>query len=206
MTRSSDGLEIRRLPVTQLSREDFAPYGIVIGPESAESPNFNRAPGNLGFLWIQRELEFPRQAYLGALRYYNRAMRCAFLQRHPESTVVLLPMGGQASVIFVALDDGDGSPDLDSARAVVLDGRQGVIIHPGTWLRYAFPIGPWVDFAYITQRVDPATANSTDDTVRYLLDEMLGIVLDVDFVAPDGAEMGPGDSVAALPPKDPPYA
>ena len=79
--------EVRRLPLTHLDRESFAPYGAVIGAEAADSPNFNRAPGNLGFLWAQHPLEFPSQPQLCTLRYYYRATRCEFVQRHPASTV-----------------------------------------------------------------------------------------------------------------------
>jgi hypothetical protein len=159
MSEETAGMEIRHLAVQHLDVEAFESYGVVLGPETADSPNFNRAPGNLGFLWIQRAMEFPKQPYLGWLRYYYRSM----------------------------------------------DGRNGVVLHPGTWVRYAFAVGPWVDFAYVTQRVDPATANSTDDTVRFQLHEEYGLVLDVEFATPDGAELGPGDSVVGLPPQNPPH-
>jgi ureidoglycolate hydrolase len=198
-------LWVRHLPVEHLEPGMFEPFGAVVGPETADSPHFNRSPGNMGFLWIQRALEFPKQPYLGALRYYYRGMRCEFLQKHPASTIVLIPLGGQASVIYVALDDGFDRPDLETARAILLEGRRGVILHPGTWVRYAYPLGPSVDFAYITQRVDPATANTTDDTVRYRLVEQLGLVLDVTHAPPADAELGPGGAVTGLSPKEPPY-
>jgi ureidoglycolate hydrolase len=198
-------LEVRRLPIQHLDAAAFEPYGVILGPETADSPNFNRAPGNLGFLWVQRAMEFPTQPYLGSLRYYYRSMRCAYMQKHPASTIVLIPMGGQASVIYLAVDDGADRPDPATLQAVLLDGRNGVVLHPGTWVRYAFPVGPWVDFAYVTQRVDPATANTTDDTVRFQLHEEYGIVLDVEFARPVGAELGPGESVTALPTQNPPF-
>jgi ureidoglycolate hydrolase len=193
-----------RLPVTHLERASFAPYGAVIGAEAADSPNFNRAPGNLGFLWAQHPLEFPSQPQLCTLRYYYRAARCEFVQRHPASTVVLIPMGLRASIIYVALDDGFGRPELASARAILLEGDRGVIMHRGTWLRYAYPIGPFVDFAYVTQRLDPGTANSTDDVERCSLDETFGLVLDVDFTPPPGALTGSGGAVVQGTPRNPP--
>lgn len=197
--------EVSRLPLTHLERGSFAPYGAVIGAEAADSPNFNRAPGNLGFLWAQHLLEFPSQPQLCTLRYYYRAARCEFLQRHPASTVVLIPMGLRSSIIYVALDDGSGRPALGTARAILLEGDRGVIMHRGTWMRYAYPTGAFADFAYVTQRLDPTTANSTDDVERCRLDETFGLVLDVDFVPPDGALTGTGGAVIQGPIRNPPH-
>ena len=195
---------VQRLPVQQFTADAFAPYGAVIGPETADSPHLNRAPGNLGYLWIQKALEFPRQPYVGCVRYYYRATRCEFLQKHPDSTIFLVPLSAQPSVVFVALDDGQDRPDLESARAFVLTGGRGLILNRGTWIRYAYPLGPFADFAYITQRVDPTTANVSDDVVRCRLVETFGLVLDIEFEAPDGYEVGAGGAVVAGPPHQPP--
>jgi hypothetical protein len=62
-----------------------------------------------------------------------------------------------------------------------------------------------VDFAYLTQRVDPATANTTDDTLRFRLVDHLGLVLDVSHEPPPDAELGPGGAVIGLSPKEPPH-
>jgi ureidoglycolate hydrolase len=204
VSEAPGGLEIRRLPVRHLDAVAFAPYGAVIGPETADSPNLNRAPGYLGYLWIQKALEFPRQAYVGCVRYYYRATRCEFVQKHPASTVVLIPLGLRASVIFVATDDGADRPDLATAQAFLLEGGRGVVLHRGTWVRYAFPLAPFVDFAYVTQRVDPATANSSDDVVRSRLDVDFGLVLDVEFQAIADLEIGPGGAVVSGRPRNPP--
>jgi ureidoglycolate hydrolase len=194
-----------RLPVQPLDAALFEPFGAVIGPESPESPRLNRAPGNLGFLWIQKALEFPRQAYVGSLRYYYRGTRCEFLQKHPESTVVLIPLGYAPSVIYVAIDDGRDRPDLTTVRAFLLEGGRGVILHRGIWIRYAYPLGRFADFAYLTQRVDPATANVSDDVVRCRLDETFGRVLDLEFQPDNNAELGAGGAVISGPPRRPPH-
>ena len=197
-------VEVRRLPLRQLERAAFEPYGVIIGPETADSPNLNRAPGYLSYLWIQKPLEYPGQAYIGSVRYYYRATRCDFVQKHPASTVVLIPLGHQPSVIFVASDDGSDRPDLATARVFLLTGGAGVILHRGTWVRYAYPLGPFADFAYITQRVDPKTANTTDDVVRCVLDAMFGLVLDIETEPPSGVELGAGGAVTSGPPRNPP--
>jgi len=196
---------VRRLPVFQFTADAFGPYGAVIGPEEADSPNLNRAPGNLAYLWIQKALEFPRQPYVGCVRYYQRAMRCEFLQKHPDSTIFLVPLSAQASVIYVATDDEHDRPDLETARAFLLTGGRGLILDRGVWIRYAYPLGAFADFAYITQRVDPATANVSDDVVRCGLVDTFGLALDIAFEAPQGYDLGAGGAVVAGPPHQPPF-
>ena len=197
---------VRSLPIHHLERTSFEEFGSLIAPETQDSPNLNRAPGNMGFLWVQKALEFPKQAYMCTLRYYHRGTRVEFLQKHPESTITLIPLGGRASVIVVSPEGSNGRPDIDHARAFLLDGTKGIVMHRGTWLRYAYPLGEFVDFAYITQRVDPATANSTDDTVRSNLETEFGFVLDLVFRVPEGSgtETGPSGALIAGPRRNPP--
>jgi ureidoglycolate hydrolase len=189
----------------RVEREVFQPFGSMIAAESLDSPRFNRSPGNLGVLWVQEELFFPGSFYMCTLRYYYRGATCEFLQRHPASTVTLIPLGRRPSVIFVAPPGpGDSPPAPETVRAFLLDGDAGVVLHRNTWLRYAFPLSDYVDFAYITQRVDPATANSTDDVERYVLADEAGAVVKFQIDSPDDAELGPGGAVLARPQQQPP--
>ncbi len=203
----TDAVAVRRLAIEALDRTAFAPFGAVVGAETADSPNFNRAPGNLGYLWVQHLLEFPKQPYVGTLRYYYRGLRCEFMQKHPASTIFLIPLGMRPSAFVVAPDTGRDQPDVDQARAFLLDGHQGIVLHRGTWVRYAYPLGTFADFAYVTQRVDPATANTTDDVVRVRLDQQLGLVFDLVFELPSSPvfEFGPSGAVVVGPGRNPPW-
>ena len=202
---STESPAVRRLAVEHLDRVAFEPFGAVIAPESADSPNLNRASNNLGYLWVQKELEFPGRAYMCSLRYYYRGNRCEFVQKHPGSTITLITLGMHPAAVVVVPDAG-GRPDVDAARAFLIAGATGVVIHRGVWVRYAYPLGAYVDFAYVTQRVDPATANTSDDVVRVNLDTELGFVFDLEFASPegDGYELGPSGAVVAGPPHNPP--
>ncbi len=202
---SSESPDVRRLAVEPLDRGTFEPFGAVIAPETADSPNLNRAANNLGYLWVQKELEFPGRAYMCSLRYYYRGNRCEFVQKHPASTITLITLGMHPAA-FVVAPDVDGRPDVAAARAFLLTGGTGVVLHRGTWVRYAYPLGAYVDFAYVTQRVDPATANTTDDVVRVNLDSELGFVFDLEFAPPadDDYQLGPSGAVVAGPPHNPP--
>ena len=202
---STESPAVRRLAVERLDRVAFEPFGAVIAPETADSPNLNRASNNLGYLWVQKELEFPGRAYMCSLRYYYRGNRCEFVQKHPASTITLIALGMHPAAVVVVPDAG-GRPDVDAARAFLITGATGVVIHRGVWVRYAYPLGAYVDFAYVTQRVDPATANTSDDVVRVNLDTELGFVFDLEFAPPegDGYEHGPSGAVVAGPPHNPP--
>ena len=202
---STEPPAVRRLAVEHLDRVAFEPFGAVIAPETVDSPNLNRASNNLGYLWVQKELEFPGRAYMCSLRYYYRGNRCEFVQKHPASTITLITLGMHPAAVVVVPDAG-GRPDVDAARAFLITGATGVVIHRGVWVRYAYPLGAYVDFAYVTQRVDPATANTSDDVVRVNLDTELGFVFDLEFAPPegDGYEYGPSGAVVAGPPHDPP--
>lgn len=202
---STESPTVRRLAVEHLDRVAFEPFGAVIAPETADSPNLNRASNNLGYLWVQKELEFPGRAYMCSLRYYYRGNRCEFVQKHPASTITLITLGMHPAAVVVVPDSG-GRPDVDAARAFLITGATGVVIHRGVWVRYAYPLGAYVDFAYVTQRVDPATANTSDDVVRVNLDTELGFVFDLEFAPPDrdGYELGPSGAVVAGPPQNPP--
>ena len=197
----------RRLHIEPLTRAAFEPFGGVISPETADSPNLNRAPGNLGFLWVQHPLEFPKQPYVASLRYYYRGLRCDFMQKHPASTVCMLPKGAASSTFVVANDNGHDQPDVDHARAFLLDGSAGVVLHRGIWVRYAYPLGAFADYYYVTQRVDPVTANSSDDVVRCRLDDQFGFVFDLCLGMPGGPgfEFGASGAVVAGPPRKPPW-
>lgn len=200
-------LETRPLPVRPLEATAFRPFGAVIAPETSDAPSLNRSPGNLGFLWVHKELEFPKAAYMCSLRYYYRGNRCEFLQKHPGSTVTLIPVTG-VSAIVVAPNNAEGGPDVDAAQAFLLEPGHGAVLHRGVWLRYAYPLTQFADFAYVTQRVDPATANVSDDVVRVNLDTDLGFVFDLQFDVPAGDDYAhtPSGALAAGPERNPPHA
>jgi ureidoglycolate hydrolase len=189
---------VRRVPVRPLDTESFKRYGSVIEAGATDDPSLNRAPGQMAYMWVHQFLTYPRPAFIATCRYHYRGARCEYLQRHPESTVVLIPIDGNPSVIWLA-PDGDGVPDLDRAEAVMLDRRRGIVLNPGVWIRYAYPVVDTADFAYVSARVDPE-----DDIERVYIERDHGTVLEWYFDAPagDGVQLTPGGAVLRLPSKD----
>ena len=189
---------VRRVPVRPLDTESFKRYGSVIEAGATDDPSLNRAPGQMAYMWVHQFLTYPKPAFIATCRYHYRGARCEYLQRHPESTVVLIPTDGNPSVIWLA-PDRDGLPDLDRAEAVLLDGRRGIVLNPGLWIRYAYPVVDTADFAYVSARVDPE-----DDIERVYIERDHGTVLEWYFDAPagDGVQLTPGGAVLRLPSKD----
>jgi ureidoglycolate hydrolase len=193
-------IAVRRIAVRRLDEESLGDSGSIVTPGSVTDESLNRAPGQMAFLWVHQFLDFPAKPYIASSRYYFRGARCEYLQRHPESTLVLLPLGATPSVIFVAGDAG-GEPDLSVARAILLDGKRGVVLNPGVWVRYAYPIGEYADFAYVSSRVDPR-----DDIEHVYLEERFGTILEWYFGPPeqDGVTFSTGGAVLGLPERLPP--
>jgi ureidoglycolate hydrolase len=190
-------IRVQSVPVHHLDAARFAPYGVVVDAGQVDSGTLNRAPGQMGFMWVHRMLEYPKQPFLASCRYYYRGMRCDYLQRHPASTVVLMPVGRHASVIILA-PDAAGQPAIAQAEGFLLDGSKGVVVEPNTRIRYAYPISEYADFIYVSARLDP-----TDDIEHVYLDRDHGVVLELSFGPPSatGVEFSPGGAVTGLPPR-----
>jgi ureidoglycolate hydrolase len=188
-------IRVVSVPLRHLDSTRFAPYGVVVEAGLPDSKNLNRAPGQMAFMWVHRMLEYSKQPFLATCRYYYRGSRCEFLQRHPSSNVVLVPLGCHPSVILLA-PDASGVPDVERAEGFLLDGSKGVVIEPNTWIRYAYPLTEFADFAYVSARLDPA-----DDIEHVYLDRDLGVVLEFQMRPPEGpgVEYSLGGAVTALP-------
>jgi hypothetical protein len=160
-----------------------------------DDPTLNRAPGQMAYMWVHQFLTYPKPPFIATCRYLYRGARCEYVQRHPASTVVLIPLDGHPSVVWM-IPDRDGRPDLDEAEAVLLDGHRGIVVDPGVWIRYAYPLVDTADFAYVSARVDPE-----DDIERVYLERDSGVVLEWYLDAPDGpgVRLTPGGAVLGLP-------
>jgi ureidoglycolate lyase len=191
-------VDVRRLAVEPLDAAAFAPFGSVVQPGDADDPTLNRAPGHMAYMWVHQQLQYPKPPFIATCRYHARGARCEYLQRHPASTVVLIPLDGKPSVVWVA-PDRDGAPEIDRVRAVLLDGRRGIVVNPGIWLRYAYPVLDTADFAYVSARDEPE-----DDIERRYLERDDHLVLEWYLGPPpgDGVETTPGGAVTRLRPPD----
>jgi ureidoglycolate hydrolase len=187
--------QVRRVPVRPLEPNAFARYGSIVEAGAVDDPSLNRAPGQMAFMWVHRDLQYPRMPFIATCRYRYRGVRCEYVQRHPGSTVVLIPIDRRPSVIWF-LPDANGLPDTEHADAILLDGTRGIVVAPNTWIRYAYPVTDTADFAYVSARVDPE-----EDIERVYLESDHDTVLEWHFDLPvgEGIETTPGGAVLNLP-------
>ena len=152
----------------------------------------------MAYMWVQQALQCPKPPYIATCRYYYRGARVEYLQQHPESTVLLAPLDGHPSVIMLA-PDLEGQPDIANVEAIPLDGRRGVVVNPGVWIRYAYPILETADYAYVSARMDPE-----HDIWRVYIDRDHGMVLEWFFGAPtaEGVTFSESGAVLRLPAKE----
>jgi ureidoglycolate lyase len=138
-----------------LTPEAFAPFGSVL---SGERPDVTGKPANQGtarrFDWLSAvENLRPATARLNLCLF-----RCSprtewplaveILEKHPLSTQAIVPMNAERYVVLVARP-GTDTPDLDSLRAFVATGRQGVAYLPGTWHHPLLALGRETDFGCV---------------------------------------------------------
>ena len=157
-----------RVPLSEFSTAGFAPYGVC-----HEMPDRrpDRKAGTHAALWNLGDLEFTLKApFVGFVRYYRRGFICSTMERHPGETQTFVPVGGMESIVAVARPTEGLRPDPRTFRGFLLDGRKGLTLHRGTWVRHFFPIGSHADYVVVTGRRAP-----TDDVDNIDLAASMGI-------------------------------
>jgi ureidoglycolate hydrolase len=131
------GIDIVRLEAVPLSRDGFAPFG-VLPPEEGDEPTadleFRWNDGWVNYISHSRD-ELP-DAGTGA-----SALRCELLNRHDTHTQTLMPVS--ADTVMVVAPAGTEfvtARDVGAARAFVV--RRGECVHlaRGTWHWGPYPI------------------------------------------------------------------
>ena len=152
-------------PLTQAA---FAPYGAVI--EAAGTPGQVANDG--------RALRFDQGAELAhwppardpSLALYlaepsRLPLTVRYLERHPASCQVFVPMAAARYLVVTAGQAADGGPRLETLRAFVATAAQGVCYGPGIWHYPLVSLGRAATFAMFMWR---APAAAEDCEVRRL--------------------------------------
>jgi ureidoglycolate lyase len=132
--RAMELLVIRALP---LEASAYAPYGAIIG--AGEEARARSANHGTALAWdALATIENRRGASARAIAslFRCRAHRQArlpvrFLERHPDSTQMFVPMRARRYLVIVA--QGGDVPDLGTVSAFVVSGAQAITYAPGTW-------------------------------------------------------------------------
>ncbi len=124
----------RRLPIAELTRAEFAPFGDVIECEGRAHYPINAGTAeryhDLATVDVAAEDGRPLISICRA-QPARLPLRLSLLERHPLSSQAFIPLSTTPFLIVVA-PPGE-VPDLDRLRAFRSNGRQGVNYRRGTW-------------------------------------------------------------------------
>lgn len=124
--------ELIRLPVQTMTRERFAPYGVLIDSRGS----------------IEIDLGDGVPSLTGATAE-RRPLRFEFMARHQRTMQVFSPLIGSQSIIVVAPPSSGRVPEIERIVAFLVDGRLPYAYHKGTWHTPPFPVSEWASYLVV---------------------------------------------------------
>lgn len=125
-------MEVVRLKVQPMTRESFAPFGILIDSRGA----------------VELDLDHGVPSMTGATAD-RRPFSFEFMARHKRSMQVFSPLVSSRSVIAVAPPSAGREPDLQLITAFLVEGRLPYAYHRGTWHTPPFPLDEWSSYLVV---------------------------------------------------------
>ena len=121
-----------RLKVQPMTRETFAPFGVLVDSRGSVEIDFGMGTPSL----------------TGATSEW-RPFRFDFMARHRLSMQVFSPLVSSRFVIAVAPPGAADAPDVDRVAAFLVDGRLPYAYHKGTWHTPPFPVKEWASYLVV---------------------------------------------------------
>ena len=125
-------MNVVRLPVQQMTREAFAPYGVLIDSRGSVEIDLGNGVPSLTGATAER-----------------RPFRFGFMARHRRTMQVFSPLASSQAIIAVAPPDGRDAPDVNEIAAFFVDGRLPYAYHRGTWHTPPVPVGEWASYLVV---------------------------------------------------------
>ncbi len=122
-------MNVLRLPVQKLTRESFAPYGILIDSRGSVEVDFGLGVPCLTGATAER-----------------RPFRFEFMARHKFTMQVFSPLASSQAIICVAPPNGKDAPDIECVVAFHVEGRLPYAYYRGTWHTPPFATGEWYSY------------------------------------------------------------
>lgn len=139
--------EVRITPLGEVSREEFAPYGQIMGREEGEPYETMEI---LRYWTKNADLGPEGEKVDGGLLTCNKSGRTIrYLERHPETAENFIPIQGECLFVMAPADNGSDVPDLSRLKAFYLNGSLGVALHKGTWHWPPVPLGEKVKLVLV---------------------------------------------------------
>ncbi|HEX8633032.1 MAG TPA: ureidoglycolate lyase [Pyrinomonadaceae bacterium] len=125
-------MRVVRLPVQEMTRERFAPYGILLDSRgSVEIDLGTGAPSLTGATSERRAFEFQ------------------FMARHRRTMQVFSPLASSRSIICVAPPTDADAPAVEAVVAFLVSGHLPYAYHKGTWHTPPFAVAEWSSYLVI---------------------------------------------------------
>ena len=125
-------MNVLRLPIQKMTREAFAPFGVLIDSRgSVEIDLGDGVPSLTGATSERRPFKFD------------------FMARHRRTMQVFSPLASSRAVVCVAPPNERDAPDVDKVVAFLVDGRLPYAYHKGTWHTPPFAVGEWYSYLVV---------------------------------------------------------
>src|SRR5215212_4575038 len=125
-------MNVVRIKVQPMTREAFAPYGVLIDSRGS----------------VEVDLGEGKPSLTGATSE-RRPLRFDFMARHRRTMQVFSPLASSRFVIAVAPPNDRGAPEVEKVVAFLVDGRLPYAYHRGTWHTPPFPVNEWASYLVV---------------------------------------------------------
>jgi ureidoglycolate lyase len=125
-------MNVVRLKVQPMTRESFAPFGVLIDSRGSVDIDFGEGVPSLTGATSER-----------------RPLRFDFMARHLRTMQVFSPLASSQAVIAVAPPGNADVPDVKRIVAFLVDGRLPYAYHKGTWHTPPFAVKEWASFLVV---------------------------------------------------------
>jgi len=125
-------MRVVRLPVQEMTRERFAPFGVLLDSRGSVEIDLGAgAPSLTGTTSERRAFEF------------------RFMARHRRTMQVFSPLATSQSIICVAPPSERNAPTVDEIVAFFVNGLLPYVYHKGTWHTPPFPVNEWASYLVV---------------------------------------------------------
>lgn len=144
---------MRRVRAEAITTERYAAYGEIVragDAERARSANHGTAAAWDALATLVNARGAAARATASLFRcapHEGGALPVRWLERHPDSTQMFVPMRAARYLVVVAR--GDGAPDLGTLAAFVVEGAQAITYAPGVWHHPMVALDAEADFVNV---------------------------------------------------------
>ena len=125
-------MNVIRLPVQKMTREAFAPFGVLIDSRGAREIDLGGGTPSLTGATAER-----------------RPFRFEFMARHTRTMQAFAPLASSEAIICVAPPNDAEAPEVEKVVAFHVEGRLPYAYHKGTWHTPPFAVGEWYSYLVV---------------------------------------------------------